>query len=93
MSTEYYARIVVGVPLNEFTTDEVDEYDLDIFQPYYDALMKDSLAGIRVFGSGSYSYSELPEKYQLDVAISIAFAKFVNLTGKVGKLYLTVDSN
>ena len=94
MSISRAARLVVAVPCDELGLDQ-DDYDnmgLEVFQPYYDANMSNSLVGLRVFSSSEYELSNpLPEKYKLDEAISFAFAKFLTITDKVGNLYLTMD--
>jgi hypothetical protein len=89
MSTNYSAWLVVGCPLDEFNVsmDEIDELGLDTFRPGNGSM----LVGIGIFATPDYGFVDLPEKYKLDETISVAFAKFFTLTGKFGKLYLTVD--
>ena len=95
MSVTYAACMVVGAPYDELnlSMDEIEEFGLEVFRPYYDAADKDSLVGLAVQCSPVYGYVAAPEKYKFDESISIAFAKFIALTGNVGKFYLTVHSD
>jgi len=89
MSTEYSAWLVIGCPLDELgmSMDEIEELGLDTFYPGSGEI----LVGIGMFATGDSSYTDLPEKYKLEETISVNFAKFLSLSGKIGKLYLTVD--
>lgn len=89
MSTSYSAWLVIGCPFNEFAKplDEIEELGLDTFQQGNG----DMLVGIGIFAAPEYGYVDLPEKYKLEETISVTFAKFLSLTGKIGKLYLTVN--
>lgn len=89
MSTDYSAWLVIGIPYDElgYNYKEIEDSSLDIFC----SGNGDRLVGIGIFASPDYGYVDLPEKYRLDESISLTFAKFFSLTGKVGKLYLTVN--
>lgn len=89
MSTSYSACLVVGIPYDElgYNYEEIDDNSLDTFCSG-DGTM---LVGIGIFASPEYGYVDLPEKYKLEETISVTFAKFLSLTGKIGKLYLTVN--
>lgn len=91
MSTSVSACLIVGMPVDElgWDLDFAALAGMETFQPYYDASMADSLVGMVVQCSPEYGYVAAPEKYKFDEAVSIVFAKFLALTGKVGKLYLT----
>jgi hypothetical protein len=99
MSITYGASLIVGCTEKELGVDRktisdwCDSYKLHLFQPYFDAPTSSCIFGIPVFESEVFSYVELPEKYKLNEAISFAFANFLNVTGKVGKLYLTVNAS
>ena len=95
MSVNYAACMIVGAPYNELglSINDIEELGLEVFRPYYDALDEHSLAGLAIQCSPDYMYVAAPEKYKFDEAISVAFAKFLALTGNVGKFYLTVNSN
>ena len=93
MGIEYSARIIVGLPhedLEEFLQDVEDPYDVGLYMvsPYFDADYCDCLFGVLVQKCYDYSYSEVDEsKWSENVAA--AHKKFTELTGKVGKLYLS----
>lgn len=92
MTISYSANIIVGIPADEILYEDVVRLKLETFQPYYDSIPSQSLVGIKVFSSGNYNYSVLPNNYKIEEAISLTFARFLALTGKVGNMYLTVDS-
>jgi hypothetical protein len=64
MSTSYSAALVYGLTYNQavnLTSDEfidalIDEGDLEIFAPYYDALREDSIVGVAVVETPSYNF-------------------------------------
>lgn len=97
MGIEYSARIVVGLPKDELDDyfegvediyQHVEDSGLYVASPYYDADYDDCLFGVLVQGCYDYSYSEIDEsKWSENVAA--AHKKFTELTGKVGKLYLS----
>lgn len=89
MSTEYSAWLIVGCPLNELdlSMDEIEKLGLDTFYSGPGTM----LVGVGIFASPDSGYTDLPEKYRLEEVISLTFAKFFDLTGKTGKLYLTVN--
>jgi len=96
MSSQYKAIILVGLPFKEVfnTEDEFEEFyykhstvHTEVIQPFYDAGLEDSLVGIPLVETNSFSYKE--------VATSIETQKnrelFKQLTGKEAKVYLTVS--
>lgn len=89
MSINYSAWLVVGCPFDELdkSIEEIEELGLDTFYSGPGTM----LVGIGLFASPDFGYTDLPDKYRLEEIISINFAKFFSLTGKVGKLYLTVN--
>lgn len=89
MSTDYSSWLVVGCPFDELgkSIDEIGELGLDTFEPGNGSM----LVGIGLFATPGYGYVDLPDKYRFEEIISINFAKFFSLTGKTGKLYLTVN--
>jgi hypothetical protein len=66
MSTSYSAALVYGLTYNQavnLTSDEfidavIDEGDLEIFAPYYDAPREDSIVGVAIVQTNSYSFKE-----------------------------------
>ena len=88
MSTSYSAWLVIGCTVDELDipVEKIEELGLDSFYSGSDRM----LVGIGIFASPDYGYVDLPDKYRLEEVISINFAKFLTLTGKAGKLYLTV---
>lgn len=98
MGVSYSARIIVGLPKEElddyFEGNEdniyqhVEDSGLYVVRPYYDADYDDCLFGVLVRISCDYSYSEIDES-EWSVNVASAHKKFTEVTGKVGKLYLS----
>ena len=93
MGIEYSARIIVGLPhedLEEFLQDVEDPYDVGLYMvsPYFDADYCDCLFGVLVERCGDYSYTEI-DLSMWDQAVANCHKKFTEITGKVGKLYLS----
>ena len=97
MGIEYSARIVVGLPKDELDDyfegveniyQHVEDSGLYIVSPYYDADYDDCLFGVLVERCYDYSYSEIDEN-SLAANVVAAHKMFTEVTGKVGKLYLS----
>ena len=93
MGIEYSARIVVGLPhedLEEFLQGVEDPYDVGLYtvSPYFDADYADCLFGVLVESCGDYSYTEIDTSLWEQAVIN-SQKKFAEITGKVGKLYLS----
>ena len=97
MGIEYSARIVVGLPKDELDDyfegvenvyQHVEDSGLYVVSPYYDADYDDCLFGVLVQRCYDYSYSEIDETMWSE-SIASAHKKFTEVTGKVGKLYLS----
>lgn len=62
MSTSYSAAFVYGLPyelaesLIDNIDDLIDEGEIEIFAPYYDASRRESLVGVEIHNSGDYRY-------------------------------------
>jgi len=94
MSTNYSAWLVIGMPFTELgmSPEEIEETGLEIFWPNQNTKNENCVVGIGLFATPDFGFVDLPEKYRFDESISIAFAKFLTLTGNVGKFYLTMKS-
>lgn len=97
MGIEYSARIVVGLPKDELddyfegiedVCQHVEDSGLYVVSPYYDADYDDCLFGVLVQSCYDYSYSEIDES-EWSENVAAAHEKFTEVTGKVGKLYLS----
>lgn len=97
MGIEYSARIVVGLPKDELDDyfegvedvyQSIEDSGLYVVSPYYDADYDDCLFGVLVQSCYDYSYSEIDES-KWSESIAAAHKKFTEVTGKVGKLYLS----
>lgn len=85
MGIEYKAAIVVGLHAGGFTNADVRE-SLEQFAPYYDGYDV-GLFGVEVVSTGEFSAAELP--HDLDTRIKQAKAKFEQLTGQDGEVWIT----
>lgn len=98
MTTVYKAVAVVGLPATELAKDYdafEDQYGehedtLRLVPPYFDASFEDSLVGVVVY-EVEYGSMEL-SMISAQQAVYRAMDKFRALTGKSGKLFLSVDS-
>lgn len=98
MTTVYKAVAAVGLPATELAKD-YDEFEdqygehedtLQVVAPYFDASFEDSLVGVVVY-EVEYGAIEL-NMTAAQQAVYRAMDKFRSLTGKSGKLFLSVDS-
>lgn len=92
MSISYDAVIVVGLPFNEVCEDSDEFYDkyedkLDRISPYFDASNDDCLIGITYASSCDYQYKELASEFTMKANLAL----FKQITGKEGKVYLSVN--
>jgi hypothetical protein len=87
MGMYYKAKLIVGLPQDEIELDDEEILDdMDRACGYYDGGSDATILGVTVASSGDYSAEEV----DLDLAkIDDAKAKFRELTGQDGKLYLS----
>lgn len=84
MGIEYSAALIVGLHRDEIEDEDLIE-SLDQAAPYYDG-GDEAIVGVYVERTGDYQAKEIT----LDQAkVDAAKAKFRELTGQDGKLYLT----
>jgi len=96
MGIEFSAVLMVGLPYNDVAEvkgidDMLHEGTIDYASPYYDAPLLEWCVGIRVAGSGDYSYSKIAP-LDSDV-LEAAKCKFREMTGMEGKVYISVDAS
>jgi len=95
MGVDFSAKVILGLPYSEVKhiedIDQMLDYgEIDAAAPYYDAPREDWIVGVELGDSGNYSFSEL----NLGSAqISVARTKFISLTGKSGRLYLSLNGS
>jgi hypothetical protein len=84
MGIEYSAALIVGLHRDQIDAEDQVE-QLDQAAPYYDG-SDEAIVGVIVERTGDYQAKEIT----LDQAnVDAAMAKFRELTGQDGKLYLT----
>jgi len=97
MGIEYSARIIVGLSYDELgeyfdgvedVYEHVEDSGLYVVSPYFDADYRDCLFGVLMQKCYDYSYSEIDESKWSDDVVA-AHKKFTEVTGKIGKLYLS----
>lgn len=90
MGVEYQAVIVVGLPTDEveFDMDFAEDNGLDIIGRYFDAGWDDSIVGIAIATTDSYSWTEL-KTLELPGDIVKATAEFRSATGLVPRVFLS----
>lgn len=91
MGVEYSAKLIVGLPCDEFGdffSDDIvgdcEEKGLEYASPYYDAPPRHWVIGVRVAKSGDYDWNYVDVKKHKD-----AHDQFTKVTGLVGKLILS----
>jgi hypothetical protein len=101
MSTIYSAALVYGLTYNQavnLTSDEfidalINEGDLEIFAPYYDALCEDSIVGTTMVETPSYGFKLAdPDSFSESQMNEMEYngKRLVSLFGEDNlKLYLT----
>jgi hypothetical protein len=91
----YEAKLIVGLPQDEIECDDEDRREdlleeLDRASSHYDCDSDARISGIEIEHSGDYSFKEIT----LDWAkIEAAKARFRELTGQEGRLYLSLHSS
>jgi hypothetical protein len=87
MGMYYKAKLIVGLPKDEIESDDEDMVDdLDRACGYYDCDEDSMIVGVEVESTGDFEAREI----SLDAAkVDAAKAKFRDLTGQDGKLYLS----
>lgn len=95
MSVEYGAVIVLGLPYHELenpkkVVDLVYEDELSRVGPYYDADAEDCVYGVILAESDDYSWKELELGA---VEIAKAHERFTDLTGQVGRVFISVNGH
>lgn len=93
MGIDTGSALVVGLPAPDVCEDYDEFYDtydgeLDTFSPYYDGDFDDRLVGVKIVGT-DWTYQEVPAN--LLELIGEASVKFVGLTGKQPKVYVTAN--
>jgi len=95
MSVEYEAVVVLGLPYHELenpkkVVDLVYEDELSRVDPYYDADAEDCVYGVILARSGDYSLEELDLR---EAQIARAHERFTDLTGQVGRVFISVNGH
>lgn len=95
MSVEYGAVIVLGLPYRELENPErvvdlVYEDELSRVDPYYDADTEDCVYGVILAKSGDYSWKGLDLR---EAQITRAHERFTDLTGQVGRVFISVNGH
>lgn len=95
MSVEYDAVIVLGLPYHELenprkVVDLVYKDELSRVGPYFDADTEDCTYGVILAWSGDYSWKELELSA---VEIAKAHERFTDLTGQVGRVFISVNGH
>lgn len=87
MGTYYTAKLIVGLPQDEIESDDEDMVDdLDRACGHYDCDAESRIVGVEVESTSDYQAKEIT----LDQAkVDAAKAKFRELTGQEGRLYLS----
>lgn len=87
MGMYYKAKLIVGLPKDEIESDDEDMVDdLDRACGYYDCGEDSMIVGVEVESTADFQAKEIT----LDMAkVAAAEAKFRELTGQDGKLYLS----
>ena len=95
MSVEYGAVVVLGLPYHELENPKkvvglVYEDELSRVAPYYDADAEDCTYGVIIARPGDYSWKELELSA---VEIAKAHERFTDLTGQVGRVFISVNGH
>ncbi len=89
MGMYYKAKLIVGLPQDEIELDDEEVLDdMDRASGYYDCDSDATILGVDVASSGDYSAIEVDLEL-VPAKIEAAKAKFRELTGQEGKLYLS----
>ena len=91
MGVEYSAALVFGLPSSELPEMEYENVGLNRVAPYFDAVLEDCILGIFVSCSDDYSAKEIDLNKSI-LAACEAKDRFFAITGKQGKLFLSVCS-
>lgn len=91
MSVE--AVVVLGLPYRELenprkVVDLVYGGELSRVYPYYDADIEDCVYGVILARSGDYPWEELDLR---EAQITRAHERFTDLTGQVGRVFISVN--
>lgn len=91
MGIEYSAKLVVGLPYDEFSeffSDDVagdcEEKGLEYVSPYYDAPSEHWVIGVKVAKTGDYDWTYVDVDQHKK-----AHDRFTEITGLTGKLILS----